>query len=149
MLKTITTALLGLLCMAQSFANDYDDAWKAIGAKDLKTAKELLLKATKNPATAFDAYLTLLYVQTYQGKETKLDGFSNVFLTNPNKSAYLFPLWFNGTVIGNYSKKLSHQLSMLNAIIEDKSFHGSIQAAAHYQKAMHHVLSHEFEKAKL
>lgn len=148
MLKTLTTAVLSLLFIAQSYANDYDDAWKAIRGKDFKTAKELLVKATRNPATAMDAYLTLLYVQTYLGKETKIEGLTEALLNNPDKNNYLYPLWFNGTAIGGYSKKEPYQLSLINTIINDNSFNGSVQTAAHYVKAMHHLLSHEFDKAK-
>ena len=148
MLKTITTALLGLVCLVQTYANDYDDAWKAIGRKDFKTAKELLLKATKNPATAMDAYLTLLYIQTYQGKETKIDGLHNVLLSNSNKNAYLYALRFNGAVLGNYGKKEAHQLNLLNTIISDNSLNGTLQTAAHYVQAMHYVFSHDFSKSR-
>lgn len=148
MLKTITAALLGLLCVAHSYANDYDDAWKAIKTKDFKTARELLQKATRNPATALDAYLTLLYIQTYQGKETEIEGLKGALLANPNKNAYVYSLWFNGAILGNYGKKEPHQLSLLNTIINDNSFNGTIRTAAHYGRAMHHVFSHEFEKAR-
>ena len=148
MFKTITAALLGLLCVARSYANDYDNAWKAIQAKDFKTAKVLLQKAAQNPATALDAYLTLLYIQTYQGKESLVEGLNETILTHPNKDAYLYSLWFNGAVLGNYSKKTPDQLSLLNRVLNDNSFNGTIQTAAHYGKAMHHVFSHEFEKAQ-
>lgn len=149
MLKTITTALLCLCWVLQSVANDVDDAWKAIGRKDLKTATALLQQATKNPATALDAYLSLLYVQTYQGKEKKMAGLAEALAASPNKNAYLFPLWFNGTVLGDYGKKEAHQLALLNTLTTDASYNGSIQAASRYMKAMHHVFSHEFAKARV
>lgn len=149
MFKTITTALLSLFCVAQCLSNDFDDAWKAIGRKDLKTATALLQQATKNPSTALDAYLSLLYIQTYQGKEKKLNGLAEALAGSPNKNAYLFPLWFNGTVLGDYGKKEPHQLAMLNAVLSDASFNGSIQAASRYMKALHHVFSHEFAKARV
>lgn len=148
MLKTITTAFLCIILTAKGFSNDYQDAWEAIRSKDFKTAKEALLKATQNPATATDAYLTLLYLQTYEGKETKIDGLKEALLNTPDKNAYAYALWFNGAFLGNYNKKQSYQLDNLNTLISNNSFNGSMQAAAHYVKGMHYIFSHEFEKAK-
>ena len=148
MLKTITTAFLSLLLCTSLFANDYDDAWKAIHQKNFKEAKRLLLNATKIPATALDAYLTLVYIQSYQGDNNKLDGFYETLLQTQNKNPYLYALWFHSTALGGYGKKAPHQLGFLNKVISDNTFNGSIQSAARYVKAMHFVFSHEFDKAK-
>ncbi|HUC79455.1 MAG TPA: DUF3857 domain-containing protein [Flavisolibacter sp.] len=148
MFKTITAALLGLVLSITTWANDYDDAWKAIHQKNFKEAKRLLQNATKNPATALDAYLTLAYIQAYQGNESKMDGLTETLLQNQKRDPYLFALWFNGAVLGDYGKKAPHQFSLLNKIFTDNAFNGSIQSAAHYVKAMHYVFAHEFGKAK-
>jgi tetratricopeptide (TPR) repeat protein len=148
MLKTITTALFSFLLCTNLLANDYDDAWKAIHSKNFKEAKDLLLKATKNPATSLDAYLTLLYLQTYQGKESKIEGLSDILIQNRDKNPYLYSLWFNGATLGSYGKKATHQLSFLNKVLTDNSFNGSLQSASHYVKSMHYVFSHDFDKAK-
>jgi tetratricopeptide (TPR) repeat protein/transglutaminase-like putative cysteine protease len=148
MIKTITTAFLGLLCFVQCLANDYDDAWKAIARKEYKTARALLQKAAQNPSTSLDANLVLLLIQTYQGKESKIDGLAEAISANPNKNAYLYALWFNGALYGNYGKKEAHQLKLLQSVLSDPSYNGSIQSASRYVKAMHHVYAHEFARAR-
>jgi transglutaminase-like putative cysteine protease/predicted Zn-dependent protease len=148
MLKTIATLFLALNFSLALYANDYDDAWKAIHNKKFAEAKTLLLKAIKDPATSTDAYFTLLYLQTYQGNENEIPGLADQLMKTADKDAYVYASWFNGSMLGQYSKKKSHQLNLLNKIISDKSFNGSLQSAAHYVKAMHYLLSHDYDKAK-
>jgi len=147
MKKTIAAALLTLICIF-CYANDYENAWKAIQAKDFKEAKSLLMKATKNPATALDAYMTLLYIRTYEGNESEIPGLVDELLKHEGRDAYLFATWFNGSILGQYGKKEPHQLNLLNKILSSGSFNGSLQSAAHYVKAMHHLYSHDYSKAK-
>ena len=61
--------IVALLFCTFSYANDYTDAWTAIHNKDFKQAEKLLVQASKDPATATDALLTLLYLRTYQVNE--------------------------------------------------------------------------------
>src|SRR5687768_17571117 len=107
-----------------------------------KIIKELfcLQKATKNSATALDAYCTLLYLQTYQGNEVEIDGFMNVLTASTDKNSYLF-IMFNGAVLGRYSKKFPYQLDLINRIGKDNTFNDSIKTASYYMKAMHYVFS--------
>jgi tetratricopeptide (TPR) repeat protein len=148
MLGTIATALLLLVLVPRLLANDYEDAWKAINAKDFKSAKVALLKATRNPATSMDAYLTLLYLQTYQGNERQIDGFLDAVSSNPDKNPYTYALWFNGSLLGPYGKKTAYQLNFLDRVLSDNSFNGSIQAAAHYLKGIHLLSSGDFSGMK-
>ena len=114
MIKTITTAVFGLFICFTSIANDYEDAWMAISQKKFKEAKSLLQKAIKDPNTTFDAYLTLLFLKTYEGDESNIDGLVDKLTEMPNRNAYLYSLWFNGAVLGDYGKKKSYQLNLLN-----------------------------------
>jgi len=148
MRRTLTIFLLSFFSITSCFASDYENAWLAISKKDFKTAKSLLIKATKDPANAWDAYLTLLDINTYQGDEAKMDGFVESFSNNPNKNAYLYSLWFNEALLGDYGKKQTSQLNLLDKIIKDPSYNGSIKAAAHYSKAMHFIFSNDFGKSR-
>jgi transglutaminase-like putative cysteine protease/predicted Zn-dependent protease len=149
MIKTLTAAFFGIFFFLVSNATDYEDAWTAINKKNFQQAKQLLQKATQDPATALDAYLTLTLLQTYQGKEDNIQGMLDKISENPGKNAYIYSLWFNGSVLGQYSKKQPYQLNLINRIISDNSFNGSIQTAVHYVKAMHHVFSNDYTKARL
>jgi len=148
MLKAISALFFSFLFCFTLYAGDYDDAWTAIRNKKFSEAKALLAKAIKNPATATDAYMTLLYLQTYQGNESEIPGLADQIYKTEGKDAYLYASWFNGSVLGQYSKKKPYHLNLLNKIISDDSFNGSLQAAAHYVKGMHFLLSHDYDKSK-
>src|SRR5947209_9296116 len=147
MYKALTAALFSIVFFLQSSASDYDDAWKAINQKRYNDAKTLLEKAIQNPATSLDAYITLVYLDAYQGKEDEIKGLSEKIAKCSGKNAYLYSLWFNGSVLGGYSKKRPYQMEILNAIINGSDFNGSIKSAAHYVKGMHYALSNEHQKA--
>ncbi|MFL5789797.1 MAG: hypothetical protein ACJ748_17175 [Flavisolibacter sp.] len=149
MLKTITTALFCTLICLRTLATDYDDAWQAINQKRYKDAKALLLKATQDPSTSLNAYITLLYLQTYQGKEDEIKGLTEKISQSSGKNAYLYSLWFNGSMLGEYGKKKSYQMDLINSIFKDDSYNGSIKSAAHYVKAMSYELSNDHQKAVL
>lgn len=144
-------SLVVLLCITFSVqANDYEKAWEALSRNDHKTAKEYLLKAIKDPATATDAYLTYLYVISFEGREDAETGFmehipGKVDDVNP----YIYALWFNDAVLGAYGKKSKkYQLQLLDKIMEGAEYNGSLRSAAHYVKAMHLLYSTEYDKAK-
>lgn len=147
MIKTIS-AVVTLLFWSFTYANNYDDAWTAIRNKNFTEAKALLQEAIKNPATATDAYVTLLYLQTYQGNENEISGFDEQLLKNQGSNAYLYATWFNGSVLGQYSKKRPYQLDLINKIVTGNVCNGSMQSAAHYVKAMHYLFAHDYNKAK-
>jgi transglutaminase-like putative cysteine protease/predicted Zn-dependent protease len=148
MLKTIAALIVGILLFSVSFANDYDDAWASIRKKDFKEARTLLQKASQNQATSLDAYLTLLFLQTYQGSEENIQGLVDRVAESPDKNAYIYSLWFNGAILGQYGKKQAYQLNLLNRIINDDRFNGSLRSSAHYVKAMHYVFSNDYAKAR-
>jgi len=148
MMKQLLSALLCTLLVFFSFANDYEAAWKAIEKKNFREAEALLLKASKVEATALDAQLTLLYLNTYRGREDAMEELTEKLLSSPDRNAYLFSLWFNGSILGEYQKKRPHQWQLLNKILTDKRFNGSIQTAAKYVKAMHFVFANNYAKAR-
>ena len=149
MIKIFSVVLLFTFIFSTTFANDYDDAWKAINNKNYAAAIPLLTKALKDPATSMDAFCTLTYLHSYQGKEIEIYGLLKELTSDADKNAYLYAMWFNGAIVGNYGKKAAYQLALLDTIDKDNSFNGSLKAAAHYVKAMHLVFSNQYENAKI
>src|SRR6185312_2531767 len=133
----------------QIFANDYDDAWKALDRNDRKTAEQLLLKAMQDPKTAVDAYVTWVYLKSFGGKESEISDFiPRLYNQVRDPNPYVFAMWFNGAVLGSYGKKSGHQMQMLDRLLSDTAVNGSIRAAAHYFKALHFEMSNEIGKAQ-
>lgn len=148
--KLIVTLLSVIIIPYFAIANDYEDAWKALHRNDRKTARLLLEKALKDPKTAVDAYLTIVYLHLFEGKESEATEFlPMVYEKVKDPNPYCFALWFNGAVLGSLGKKSKpHQLALLNKILSDDKVNGSIRAAAHYAKGMHYLYINEFEKSK-
>lgn len=148
MITRYTLSLLLCLICFNVYSNDYEDAWKALAQNDRATAKVLLQKAMKDPQTAVDAYITYVFIKSFEGKEAEVDDFGvQVYdkLTDPNP--YIFALWFNNSVLGGIGKKEGHQLQMLNRLLHDDKANGSIRAGAHYFKAMHYIMGNDFADA--
>lgn len=148
MIKFCAATVLSFIIFSTAFATNYDDAWKAINNKKYPEAILLLEKAIKDPATAADAYCTLLFLHTYQGREDEIKGMMDVIAASPDKNAYLYSMWFNGALLAPYSKKTAYQLQLLNSIEKEGTYNGSVKAAAHYGKAMHLVFSNDYQGGK-
>ena len=150
MTRLILSVLLAILCCQTSvLANDYEEAWKALHNNDRKTAKILLQKAMNESSTSVDAYLTYIYLQTFEGRESDVTDFiSSAYGKLDDVNPYLYSLWFNGSVLGGYGKKsLPHQLQLLQKIVSDKKTNGSIKSAAHYVYGTHYQYSNDFPNA--
>ncbi|MCG2613415.1 DUF3857 domain-containing protein [Terrimonas sp. NA20] len=149
MKKTLFFVCTLVLCIYSVFANDYDKAWEALHRNDRKKAAEYLQKALKDPACATDAYVTLVYLHTFEGNEKTGNDFTEKII-RPLKDAnpYLYAMWFRQPVLGAYGKKeAASQVELLNTIFQNPGINGSVKAAAHYVKGSHHLSSNEFEKA--
>lgn len=147
MLRALLLVLLLPIC---TFANDYDKAWEALHQNNRKQALEYLEKAMKDPVSGVDAYLTYIYVKTFEGKEKQITDFDEKVLSKvKDPSAYLFALWFNGSALGDYGKKTeAHQIALLEKVLTDPRFNGSLKSAAHYFQGMNFFTSNQFQKAK-
>src|SRR5688572_18801298 len=132
------------------FANDYDKAWNALHKNKRDEALLYLQKAMNDPATAIDARLTYIYLKTFDGKERECkDFYEFIFDSAKDINPYLFALWFNEAVVGNYGKKQqTEQLKLLEQIFKRNDIHGSLKSAAHYVKGLHLLYSNEFEKSR-
>ena len=60
------------------------------------------------------------------------------FILNPkNPYPYIYALWFNNALLGQYGKKVfEHQTKLIDQIIGDDKAPGTLVAAANYQKGM-------------
>lgn len=142
---TLIASLMVLLCHV-TLANDYENAWKAIHKNDLGQAKTLLKSAMNDPVYGADAYSTFLFIKSFEQTENKETGFMNFLyhkVKDPNP--YVFALWFNGAVLGNYGKKSNVQLQNLEKILSDKNSNGSIKAAGRYVMAWHLQASNKMD----
>lgn len=143
-------ALLFLFFSYSLLANDYEKAWEALHKNKRKEAYALLEKAMSHPATMLDATITYIYLQTYSGKERETKEFyKNIMPAVKDVNPYLFALWFNESVIGNYGKKSNpDQLQLFDQLSTRKDINGSLKAAGYYMKGLHFLYSNQFEKAK-
>ena len=132
------------------FANDYDKAWEALHENNRKQALEYLEKAMNDPALVVDAYLTYIYLKTFEGNDQSVKDFDEKILNKvKDPNPYLFALWFNEAALGGYGKKTEkRQLELIKEILADNRFNGSLRSAAHYFNGLSLLDSKEFEKAK-
>lgn len=143
--------LLALLCLLSNLviANDYEDAWDALHRNDRKAAIESLKKAIKNPATSVDAYITYIYLCTFEGKENEPQEFiRHVYDQLKDPNPYLFSMWFSQAVLGEYGKKTSNQQLLLKKILDDPQCNGSLKAAAYYVNFWNYQASNELMRAR-
>jgi predicted Zn-dependent protease len=150
MLRYLLLSITAVICCNITVsANDYEDAWKALHKNDRKTARVLLQKAMADASTSVDAYLTYIYLQTFEGKEADVNNFlSTVYKKVTDANPYLYSLWFNDAVLGDYGKKSkAHQLELLRKLVTDPGINGSIKSAARYVFATHYQYSNDFNNA--
>ncbi len=98
-----------------------------------------------------DSYIADLYAKTYNGQQVEITDFDQAFYGQvSNPYPYIYALWFNDAILGQYGKKhYEHQSRTLNKILGDPNAHGTLSAAAHYQKGMHYLFSSNFDSAYL
>jgi hypothetical protein len=143
----ICTFLFSFLTL---LANDYDKAWEALLKNDRKQAIIYLEKALKDPLTATDAYITSVFLKEFEGGKLANGQFRELVLNKvKDANPYLFAMWFNDAVLGQYGKKtVKGQLELLEEIYKRNDINGSLKAASKYVLAMHHLNSNQFVKAK-
>lgn len=139
-----------LLCSCSTFSqsNFYEKAWAALDGNKRTEAELILKQAMKDPASSRDAFITDLYLKSYNGKENEATDFISSFYDKvPNPYPYVYALWFNKAVLGGYGKKTSgNQLKFMDQLIQDQKAPGTLVAAANYQKEMHLLFSADFDK---
>ncbi len=150
-MRIIYLSLL-IFCVQVSIAqkNNYEKGWDALSHNKTSEASEYFKVAMDEKYTAEDAYISNLYLKTYTGKEKEITDFAQGFFSKAvNPYPYLYALWFNNAVTGEYGKKqLPHQLKFIEQLIGEKTAPGSIVASANYQHGMHTLFSNDFGHAQ-
>ena len=104
-----------LLCVSSfSFCqnNNYENAWKSLNKNNRADAEKFLELAMKDPSSYTDAYITDLYVKTYNRKEDEAKNFVNSFYKkSTNPYPYIFALWSNKALVGAIGKKTIRRTS--------------------------------------
>ncbi len=138
-------------CATSSFGQSvYEKAWKALNENKWTEASGLLREAQQDAATFSDAYISNLYLQSYEGKENETRDFATTFCTKvADPYSYIYALWFNEAVAGSYGKKqFDFQVNLLNNLMNDNKAPGTLTAAANYQMGIHYLYSNNAEKAQ-
>lgn len=147
--------LLFLLFCCLSFPSfsqkKYDAVWGALNAGNNKNANELIKQAMEDPSTFADSYITNIYLQSYQGGEEKITDFEKTFYQKvDNPYPYIYALWFNASMLGEYGKKrYPHQIATIDKLLNDSKAPGNLVAATSYQKGMHYLSSNDFKNSAL
>lgn len=122
----------------------------AIGA----SAQELASNQKPSPAQIItrskeeikaDEFIYNIYQKTYEGRESTVSDFETSFFDKvENPYPYIYALWFNNAVLGDYGKKrFEHQVKLMDRILADPKAQGTVKAGAYYQKGMHYVFSND------
>jgi len=139
--------IISTTCLAQK---TYEQAWAALNRNDRKLAQNVLDKAGTEGENSADRYITDIYLKSYDGKDTEITDFDKAFYDRvENPYPYIYALWFNNAVFGDYGKKkYAHQLKLMDKLLADPNAHGTLVAAAYYQKGIHLQYSNSFDQAQ-
>src|SRR5258706_1101424 len=144
-------ALLLLLCNYSSQSqSSYEKAWQALNQNKKSEAEQLLSQAANEPTHYEDAYISSIYLKSYSGKENGITDFAKSFY-NKSKDPYpyIYALWFNNALMGQYGKKTyEYQTKLIDQLITDDKAPGTLVSAANYQKGMDALFSANFKKAQ-
>lgn len=148
-MRRIFLALCSLCCISVKAQNNYTQFWDALNQGNRAKAAAIMSEALVTKNVTPDQFLSYLFLNEYNGKDDEITDFETyVYDKAGDPYPYIYALWFNSAVLGEYGKKtLPHQLKLLNRLIADPKAKGSLVAAGHYQKAMHLNGTNEFAAA--
>ncbi|MFN0173038.1 MAG: DUF3857 domain-containing protein [Saprospiraceae bacterium] len=136
-----------LLSAVPVFGNDYQKAWDALAQNDRQTARQLLEKALKDPATAADAALTLVLLNEGDGQGKEGAKYWKIAAKNlKDPYPHLFSLWFNNAVAGDYGRKSAEQEKLLKNLLDDPKCPGTFKMSAHYSLGHHYLSEGNFKE---
>jgi predicted Zn-dependent protease len=146
----IVCALLSLFSFV-AFAGDYDKGWDALNRNDKPHAIEYFRKALKSdPARKSNAMAALILLEAYEMNSAGfLDRYPNPLDVFTDINPYVYALWFNDAVLGDYGVKTGKQLANLERVLNEPRFHGSLKAAANYFKGFHYFSGQMMDSAAL
>ena len=150
MRKIYVAILLMVGFNSYSQNNAYEKAWKALNENNRTEAAKLFSEAQGDASTFQDAYISNIYLASYNGKEKLVTDFTKSFYEKvANPYPYVFAMWFNQAVLGETGKKYyPHQLKLIDELMADDKAPGTLVASANYQKGMHNLFSNDFDKTQ-
>ncbi len=148
-MKQYLVAIL-MVCSYTSFSqtNSYESAWKSLNENKRADAEKFLQQAMGNPSTYEDAFITDLYLKTYNREEDEVTNFVDAFYKkSTNPYPYIYALWPNKALVGSLGKKtMDNEISLIKDLAADKNAPGTLVAAANFNEEMNHLFSGEFGK---
>ncbi|MBI1225468.1 MAG: DUF3857 domain-containing protein [Bacteroidetes bacterium] len=148
-LRWVCTFLCLILLGVSTFANDYDDAWKALNRNDRAAAKRLFEKALEDPNTSADAAIMLLKMNHNDRNSAEMSALwerASKQLQDPYP--YLYALWFDQGTLGGYGRKSKQQLKLCQKLLEDPNCPGFMKSSIHYQMGHHYLSDNNISKLK-
>jgi tetratricopeptide (TPR) repeat protein len=140
-------AIILLLSALPVLGNDYQKAWEALARNDRDAARSLLEKALKDPATAADAALTMMLICDFDGQSSESGKYWKIAVKNlENPYPYMFPLWFNEALAGDYGQKSPEQVKMLKGLMDDPKCPGTLKMSAQYSLGHHYLSESKFKE---
>lgn len=149
-MKKYIIALLLVITSTAYAQQPYEKAWQALNENNRSEAEKLLLEAENTSSSFQDAYISKIYLKSYNGKESTITDFNTAFYpVVENPYPYIYALWFNQAVMGLTGKKsFTHQLKMVDKLLADEKAPGTLVASTNYQKGMHNLFSNAFDKTQ-
>lgn len=141
MIKLCLAACLWLAGGTHPKEDPYHLAWKALDGNQYAAAEQYLLQAAKDPRFRNDALTSLVFLQTYLGRETQIvTQYGDPMMRIADPEPYWYALWFSEACLGAYGKMDSLHQAHLRFVREH--FRGSMQAAGAYFASYHELASH-------
>ncbi|MDQ8003347.1 MAG: transglutaminase domain-containing protein [Pedobacter sp.] len=133
MKKTVYFLSISLLfCFTTNAQNSFKSAWESFLKNDTEAAKKEFEELSKRPEFANDAYLSLsLLAELEQKNDDAFNYFQKFYLNSKNAEPYLSALWRSPAVNSSYSKITPAALALMNEIVKNKAYDGSLNAMAY------------------
>ncbi len=137
-----------LLTVSSNAQKPFNKAWESFLKNDTENAKQQFEELSKQSQNANEAYLSLCLLSELEQKEQDATGYFQKFYTNgQNVEPYLLALWRSAAVNTSYAKITPASLSLMNEIVKNKTYDGSLNAMAYAVLGKHYQSSKKSTEA--
>ncbi len=147
MKKSLILSFVIALLSCVSAQAQMDAVWEALARQDQTKARNLLEKALKSETNPTDEAMTLILLNTLEGKEDNLSIMREVIDKMNDPSPYLYSMWFNDAVTDGYARKKSDRLKFVKNLLKNDKVNASIKAATGYVLGMHYGYENDMKSA--
>ncbi|WP_199117456.1 DUF3857 domain-containing protein [Pedobacter sp. ASV28] len=149
MKKTIYLLSISFLFFLSSNAQtNSKSAWESFFKNDVENAKKGFKELAAHPATANEANLSLsLIAELEQSDSEAFQYFQKFYLASKDPEPYLFALWRSPAVNNSYKKVTPATLELMNQIIKNTNYDGSLRAMAYSVIGKHYQNSKKIAEA--